>query len=315
MDPVTHGLTGALLAETRIGQRLGGWSTWLLAGVAMFPDIDIVYRIAGLPTYLENHRGLTHSFVGILGAGVLLGALFAKLDRSRRYLAWISACWVALFSHQALDLITSYGTIALYPFSRQRFYFDWIFIIDLFFTGIILLFLVLSRASPARAIRIARIGILVAIVYVGFCAVNHKIAMRRLEQTARDNKIAYESIAAIPQPFHALKWSGIIDAGNQYYQISFNNLKELNPKFQIFNKTTASLWERKARDSELGILYYWFARYPVVEEYVQDRYHVVEFSDLRFYIRVRSLPIRKPFVLRFKLDDAGNILESRFLRS
>lgn len=314
MDPVTHALTGALIAEAGFVQRLGGRARWLLTGTAMFPDLDIVYRIWGLPTYLENHRALTHSFVGILAAGALIGTIVGRFDEERRYLSWITACSVALFSHQVLDLITSYGTVALYPFSRTRFYLDWVFIIDLFLTGIILLSLVFSRHRKSE--RRAKVGLVVAAAYVGFCVVNHEVALTQFKDTARQNGISYKTIAVIPQPGHALRWSGIIDTGPHYYQTTFNNYRKPSPNFDVYNKSTGSIWEQKARNSELGILYYWFARYPVVDEYVQNRFHIVEFSDLRFYIRVQpSLRVRKPFVLRVVLDEAGNIKESRFLRS
>jgi inner membrane protein len=314
MDPVTHGLTGALIAEAGFTQRLGNRARWLLPGVAMFPDIDIIYRIGGLPTYLENHRGLTHSFIGILAFGALIGSVIARFDEERRYISWISASCVALFSHQVLDLITSYGTVALYPFSRTRFYLDWVFIIDLFLTGIILLSLIFSRHRKSD--RAARVGLVIASAYIGFCVVNHEVALIQIKNTLAQNGISYKTIAAVPQPGQALRWSGIIDTGPHYYQITFNNYRTPSPNFDPYKKSTGSIWEQRARNTELAQLYYWFARYPVVEEYVQNRSHIVEFSDLRFYITVqKSLRVRKPFVLRFVLDEAGNIKESRFLRS
>jgi len=314
MDPVTHGLTGALIAEAGFSQRLGGRSRLVLTAAAMFPDIDIVYRFGGLPTYIENHRGLTHSFAGLFAAGMILGSILGRLDEERRYVAWIAACWVALFSHLLLDLITSYGTVALYPFSRTRFYFDWVFIIDVFLSGLLLLFLILSRRSQS-GVRLARTGLLAACGYIGFCALNHSLALHQLRQSAAENQIAYQSIAVIPQLGAPVRWSGILDAGTDYYQIPFYSFQKPQSPFQVFNKTRRSFFEQKARETELGVLYYWFARYPVVDEYEQQGFHIVEFSDLRFYIRVYSFFVRRPFVLRIKMDSAGNVLESRFARS
>src|SRR5262245_40343698 len=152
-----------------------------MPGAAMLPDIDIVYRIEGLPTYIANHRALTHSFLGIIATGILMGAVIGRFDEERRYTAWMSACWVALFSHQLLDLITSYGTVVLYPFSNTRYYFDWVFILDLFLTGSLLLFLILSRRkkNPIDGQRVAVGGLVTAVTYVAFCAVNHSLAMHQ----------------------------------------------------------------------------------------------------------------------------------------
>ncbi len=314
MDPVTHGLTGALIAEAGFSHRLGGKGRLVLIGAAMFPDIDIVYRFWGLPAYIENHRGLSHSFVGMFAAGIFLGSILGRLDEERRYMVWIAACWVGLFSHLVLDLITSYGTVALYPFSRTRFYFDWVFIIDVLLSGTLLIFLLLSRRSQ-RGERTARIGLIAACGYICFCALNHTLAIHQLKQSAAENGIAYETIAAIPQPGLPVRWSGILDAGTDYFQVPFYSFQKPQPPFEVFNKTRRSFFEQKARETEMGVLYTWFARYPVVEEYEQQGFHIVEFSDLRFYIRVYDFFVRRPFVLRIKMDDAGHILESRFARS
>lgn len=316
MDPVTHGLAGALISEAGFRQNLGNRARWMLAGAAMFPDIDIVYRIKGLPTYILNHRALSHSFVGVIAAGILIGAIMGRFDEERRYLAWIGACWVALFSHQLLDLITSYGTVVLYPFSLTRFYLDWVFVIDFFLTGFLLVFWLAARRQTAeKAKRIASAGLIAVVTYIAFCSLNHGLALHQLKTVARANQIQYNAIAAIPQPGLPVRWSGILDTGTHYYQVPMLSFLTPNAPFQVYNKTTGSYFEQKARETDLGMLYNWFARYPVVTETTQHQYHIIEFSDLRFYIRLHSFLVRRPFVLRIKLDNEGHVLESRFART
>jgi len=314
MDPVTHGLAGALIAEAGFAQKLGGRSRYLLAGAAMFPDIDIIYRVESLPAYIAHHRALSHSFVGLIASGILIGGILGRLDEERRYIPWIAACWVALFSHQILDLITSYGTVVLYPFSQTRFYFDWVFILDFFLTGTLLVSLVASRLKPSQSSKRAGIGLAVVSCYIAFCALNHAVALHHLKRSAEENGITYERAAAIPQPILPLRWSGIISTGMHYYQATFYSFQSPEPPFQVFTRTNGSFYEQKARESELGALYLWFARYPVVDEKVRNNIHVIEFSDLRFYIKLHRFPVRKPFVLFFRIDPDGNILESRFTR-
>ena len=315
MDPVTHGLAGALISRAGFTQKLGKRAGWILPGTAMFPDLDILYRLEGLPTYIQNHRALSHSFVGILLSGILIGAVLGRLDEERRYTAWMSACWVGLFSHQVLDLVTSYGTVVLYPFSTRRFYLDWVFVIDVFLSATLLVaWWMARRAKQDAGKRIAFHGIVVSIGYIIFCALNHSLALHQLKVAGRISQIQYRSLAAIPQPLLPFRWSGILDTGTHYYQIPMFSFRMPEAPFQVYNKTTGSLFEQKARESELGQLYTWFARYPVITEKAENSYHIVEFSDLRFYIRVHTFPVRKPFVLRIKLDADGNVLESRFAR-
>ena len=303
------------MAEAGFRQRLGDRARIFMPIAAMFPDMDIVYRFGGLPEYLENHRALSHSFVGVIASGALLGALAGRIDEERRYVPWIAALTAALTSHQILDFITSFGTMVLYPFSRVRFFFDWVFIIDLFLSGILALFLILSWRNPEKAERRAKWGLAVAAFYIAFCGINHEMALFQLRKAANENQIVYQSIAAIPEAGLPIRWSGIIDAGANYYQVPLLSVRKPSPPFAVFPKTTGSLWESRAKATQLGELFFWFARYPVVHEYDEPHFHIVEFSDLRFYFRLRGASVRNPFVLRVKLDEAGNVVESGFLRS
>jgi hypothetical protein len=160
----------------------------------------------------------------------------------------------------------------------------------------------------------ARKGLVLAASYIVFCALNHALAVHQLKSAAEQHQIPYTRVAAIPQPFLPLRWSGILETGIHYYQIPFFSFLQPEPPLDIFTRTTGSYYEQLARSTELGQLYYWFARYPVVEEKMRGGIHIVEFSDLRFYIRLYRFPVRKPFVLHFEFDQAGNILESRFTR-
>ncbi|HSP07069.1 MAG TPA: hypothetical protein VLR94_07820, partial [Acidobacteriota bacterium] len=161
---------------------------------------------------------------------------------------------------------------------------------------------------------LARNGLLTVAGYIVFCAMNHGLAIHQLEVVARRNQIQYRSMAAIPQPLLPVRWSGILDTGTNYYQVPLLSFTQPEAPFQIFTKTTGSYFEHKARETEMGVLYNWFARYPVVTETSDRKYHVVEFTDLRFYIKLYTFMVRKPFVLRIKMDNEGNVLESRFTR-
>jgi hypothetical protein len=138
--------------------------------------------------------------------------------------------------------------------------------------------------------------------------------MLQLEGLARRTQIQYRAKAAIPQPLLPFRWSGILDTGTHYYQVPLLSFMTPDSPFQVFTKSTGSYFEQKARETEMGALYNWFARYPVVRETSEQQYHIVEFTDLRFYIRLSKFIVRKPFVLRIKMDREGNVIESRFAR-
>src|SRR5436309_3221232 len=70
----THTFVGVAIART-------GLDRWVPRAVitaaiaANLPDIDIVTAMSGTPMYLEYHRGITHSIVGIPILALLLTAV------------------------------------------------------------------------------------------------------------------------------------------------------------------------------------------------------------------------------------------------
>src|SRR3954471_24586156 len=85
------------------------------------PDLDFVAGFAGPVSYLLNHRGITHSLILLPVWALALSWVMAKILREPcgwRALYGITA--MALGAHIAGDLITSYGTMILAPFSASR---------------------------------------------------------------------------------------------------------------------------------------------------------------------------------------------------
>src|SRR5947208_14736835 len=102
------------------------------------PDLDFVVAFVGPVEYLENHRGVTHSLVLLPLWALLLSWVLAKIlrePRGWRALYGVTALGLAL--HIAGDVITSFGTMVLAPFSNWRAAIGTTFIIDLWFSGII----------------------------------------------------------------------------------------------------------------------------------------------------------------------------------
>ncbi len=166
MDPITHGLTGALLGKAFFADReeAGGQGPEPGAGrspdrsgqgrVAVFaatlgaviPDGDVV---AGLFSrnalaILQLHRSVTHSFVCLPVFAVVLAALTHAYARRRNidcpsWPALVAIYAVGLASHILLDLITSFGTMIFSPLSNVRVSWDLTSIVDFVFTAIVLL--------------------------------------------------------------------------------------------------------------------------------------------------------------------------------
>ena len=100
----------------------------LLAGIlcSVLPDLDVIaFRFSVSYADILGHRGLSHSLLFALGAG-LLAALAAPLLQSGRRAAFL-VCAGGAFSHIILDAMTNGGLgVALFwPFSEARYFFPW----------------------------------------------------------------------------------------------------------------------------------------------------------------------------------------------
>jgi membrane-bound metal-dependent hydrolase YbcI (DUF457 family) len=146
MDPITHGITGALLGKAYFSKRDGRVSIFAATLGAVFPDIDVIAEaISRDPlAIIKYHRGITHSFLGLPFFAMALAWLTRWLARLCKF---ESPSWailtliygVGIASHILLDGMTSFGTRMWTPFSQRRVAWDLLFIIDLTLTSIALL--------------------------------------------------------------------------------------------------------------------------------------------------------------------------------
>jgi inner membrane protein len=144
MDPLTHTLTGAVLA--RAGLDRGGKlplaaTTLVLAANA--PDIDILAMFVGSYAGIAFRRGWTHGPVALVLLPLALTGLMLACDRwvrrrgergaSRAPMdasATLLIASIGVLSHPTLDWLNTYGIRLLMPFSEKWFYGDAVFIID-----------------------------------------------------------------------------------------------------------------------------------------------------------------------------------------
>ena len=221
MDTLTHALSGALLARATapakqddqtlpLGRRI---FIGFLATAA--PDLDFVFGYLGPIDYLYNHRGITHSLILLpLWAFLLakLAALAWRRDRPWRAYFGIIAMGIGL--HIAGDWITSYGTMVFAPFSGARFGLGTTFIIDLWFTGIILAGLAAAaiwRRSPVPAIA----GLAALCGYIAFQGMQQQRAIEWGEAYAREAGLTRAAVTAQPRPVSPFNWMVIVRSGEE----------------------------------------------------------------------------------------------------
>ena len=332
MDTFTHTLTGAVIARAIDDEKLWKWGT--LTGLAMgaFPDADFVLGLLNRQFYLQYHRDFTHSILLIPFYALFFSWVFVKISRLPHLWVFYKICLSVLLSHVLIDLLTSYGTMIFSPFFENRFAWDLLFVIDLIFSGIVILPWLASLFLKRGAQWVCRGSLVGLAAYILFCWFQHGQALGEVRDFSKGLKGKVIQIAAMPQPISPFRWAlyvetedkvfqGFVDLRRKEFpesaahQKSFfsrlNNLYDPSGSisFQAMEKLQNSIWVEKALTTEGIKFYYWFARFPVVKSvHSRDGRHRVEFMDVRFY-----LPgIRLPFVYFVEFDDSGQIQSEGF---
>lgn len=197
MDTVTHALVGWLAGRAaafpdEAARREG--TAAIVAG-AVFPDADHAASLFGSELYLRVHRGLSHSLFAVPLTSLLLSFVFYRFGRWKDLQRTYLLALAGQLSHVALDLLNSYGTQVFQPFSDARLSFDVLFVVDLAFTGIVVLGIALSRGRPRRAR--AAIGALA--LYVAIAAGFHLRAEGIVREAAKRGGVAVVSSFALPR--------------------------------------------------------------------------------------------------------------------
>jgi len=140
MDNLTHSLVGLTAAKAGL-ERLSPGASALCILAANAPDVDVAILLFGDRwTYLHNHRGITHSIVGVAFLALFLPLLFYGVDRlwarfrnrpaSTKLPGLLLASILVTATHPILDWTNSYGVRPLLPWNAKWYYGDLVYIID-----------------------------------------------------------------------------------------------------------------------------------------------------------------------------------------
>ena len=305
MDPLTQGLLGASFGQALYGRALGRRALVWGALVGMSPDLDVVANPVSPMAEWLWHRGPTHAlwFGPVVGPAV--GWLLWKW-KGGSLRDWIGLSIVALFTHPLLDAFTTYGTQLLSPFSRQRFAFDAVAIIDPAYTVVLALGLVQGLwwgVGQAAARRAAWAALAVSSAYVGLgLVVNHRVeAVARGQLAAAGVREARGS--AFPTLFQ-LPFRRVVARSGDEVRVGWLSLVALRPiAWERFESASGPAVEAARLTEEVRVLE-WFAMGEATPriETTEDG-AVVELDDLRFGFPGR--PRDGLWGVRVRLDAAG----------
>ena len=339
MDTLTHALSGALMARllhVRQPAPLAGgvpsttavplWAGVLAGTVAgAFPDVDIVARWWGDVAYLLNHRGVTHSLLlAPVWAALVAWVMALLLGRRGRApsgaaaqtgITWRSlyaVCLAGILVHIVGDWITQFGTMLWAPLNHTRHGLGTVFIIDLWFTGALLLGTVLAAIWPQRRWP-AALGLGLAMGWVGVTWLGQQEALAVGLAKAQTLGAPQARVVVMPRPASPFNWTVAVLHDGRYHLAHVNTrrtqplaltpdsgwIRRLSAPYlpvsqapwQVFEQwggADAPAWVRQAWDHPSFAFYRWFAEVPALTHTTQTMgtdgrtERCAWFRDLRF---------------------------------
>jgi inner membrane protein len=264
--------------------------------------------------------------------------VLAKILREARgWRALYAVTAMGLALHIAGDLITSYGTMIFWPLSDMRPGLGSTFIIDLWFSGIILAGLIVS-AFWYRS-RIPAVAASVALcAYVGFQYLQREKAIEFGRDYARSRGLQDADVTAHPRPVSPFNWTVFVSDARQHHYAHVNLVRERPLSFRAGDGFVAKLnapyrplaqpqWETRSRYGDDDIakeawqapslaFFRWFAERPAFDGATRSP-DCVWFADLRFLNPGRDwLPFRfgacrerpdAPWRAYERADDGGRV--------
>ena len=244
---------------------------------ANLPDIDsFVARGFGCEP-IAAHRGFTHGIGGLVTMPFLAVAIIWLWERLRpgkegplKLGGLLLACFVGVLSHPLLDLMNTYGTRVLEPFSQRWFYADTLFIIDPWIWIMLILGLEMSWRAERRGRdwrRPAAWALTAMLLYIGLNAAisARAVAVTRplVERVAPPRMIVAGEVPLAVWK-RKMAWRGDEIGGFGTYDLLDGlNHAWLDPRIVALRLDDRRLSEAERRDKHVRAFLFW-SRMPLV---------------------------------------------------
>jgi inner membrane protein len=350
MDSITQGLLGAVTAQLGFRRHIGRDATLVAVGVALLPDLDIliapILAMTGSedPNFsmMTSHRGITHSLLLYPFTAVPIAILWWWFRRSlwlppekteepradsqtetnaNPSFWWFYGCvLVALMTHPLLDLFTSYGTQLFLPITHHRYALDAVPIVDIIYTPILILTLLISYMvrkrkthSEKTLLIIGWSGFLLSTAYLFAGLGLHHLAEEKLVRQYRTAAVAEPlSVRAYPQLGTIFVWRGTIQDKNRWSVAKLNFLYPDETLKWSHAPADENRWIRQAMNLPEIKLFEWFTLDQVRPVYLrEDGFHVAQFFDMRYGLSPAST--ESFWSVRVVFDSAGSLVNVAWL--
>lgn len=275
MDPITHAVIGAALSKvTGNGIDITQPAAAAIVAGAVFPDIDILLQKWGDYVYLKNHRGFTHSVIGIavssLFIAAVIWAVFPLYNPVSLFLWSMAGC----FSHTFIDLFNSYGAKLLWPFYDRKLSLSLLVIFDPIFAAGLLGYI--FSTGNLQYYSLGMVPVYLVIRGLLRVAINRTLKVKY--------KGVWHKVSLLPSATGIFRWHFVVETDKsnivgekRIFKKGYSIIKELD---KIEDEAA-----RKVENSHIGKFFSEFTPlFHVACETIEGITRYV-FTDLRYYMR------------------------------
>ncbi|EPZ47507.1 metal-dependent hydrolase [Alicyclobacillus acidoterrestris] len=249
---------------------------------AEWPDFDLLFQIFSGPVrYLYQHRQISHSIPLWFACSLIVAAIINFVVPVHFWLyAWLS--FLGTLTHVGLDLLTAYGTKALWPISKRRFRGDILFVVEpvyllLFIVGCVLI--QLGTPYDATVYAIDGFALLFTLRRVGLRAWLTRRFTRWLSQQACFDGTTPPVWRVLPTIFalpHGYKY--VVQQGQRFWFGSFSWKGDILPEAHA-ESANGNAVQHVLQYSRVGRAMSWFAPMLFVQVEDEGQWTVVHLSD------------------------------------
>jgi inner membrane protein len=317
MDNLTHTLTAVAISQTGLNRKTR-FATLTLILAANAPDIDILSGLKNSITYLKYHRGIAHSFVGIIVLAIIIWGFMAWVGKkvkpkpglplNSRWL--LLAAFLGTGSHLLLDFTNAYGVRPFLPFSGRWYAWDIMFIFDPLLLALLILGLAVPwllrliseevGSRPAGLVPGAVFCLVAMVALWGVRDFAHRRALAILDSRTYSGEVP-QRFSALPVVANPFTWTGVVETDTAFHVVRVNALDAngIPEEMGTFEKPQSSPALAAAMKTPSGRIFLDFARFPWAQVNETVDGYQVSIEDLRF---LRFSSQSRSFILEMELN-------------
>lgn len=307
-----------MLARTGLNRNQTSASIMMVLA-ANAPDLDAYAFFTDSITYLDIHRGWTHSFVFSPLMALVAVAIVRGIQRQRPSIIDLLIAWLAVLSHLLLDWTNVYGIRLLAPFRPDWLHLDINNIVDPIIWGILLLAVIApalsglvgseiasrKRSGPKRTW--AWIALVALFAYEGLRWDSHRQVLGNLNAILYDGEPATD-VYAFPGFFGWRQWRGLAEGDLFYADLPVDLSAEFDPgAAKIYYKAPDTSAIKAAKGTRTFRVFGQFNQVPFWRETPDADGTRVELLDLRF-----GTPDRPGFTASALVRPTGQVDDPQF---